>query len=425
MNYFTTDLYETKRDIVTFSKHLSKGLTKPEAKFVMDMQYGISASQNILISNIARTLQEPIKLGNTIERLCNHLNNMSEETLELIKRNYYKQVVKTLPNEPLVLLDDTEIVKLHGKKFEDLCMVRDASAVKETIAPGYYVCEATVVTEKEKQPISLFSHIYSTNSKGFISKNDETLKSIKAIKQVLPQKCTFVGDRGYDANVYYKCFLQENNNDDFVIRLKENRNLLFKNIEKNVGEIARKRKGKIKMNLYFQDLDKEVYISHTKVSLPCKPKQTLTLVIVYGLSEENPMLLLTNKMVSCKEDVIRIVRAYMSRWRIEEHFHFKKEQYDFEDMRVRTLKGMNALNTMLMIHIGYIGILAENINKKLLVIKLVERSKSLKNRAYMWFYQVSNGIVNVLKYAHHGVQEFHERKVKERNKQLQFNLIFE
>ena len=65
-----------------------------------------------------------------------------------------------------------------------------------------------------------------------------------------------------------------------------------------------------------------------------------------------------------KEDVIRIVRLYLSRWRIEEHFRGKKQEYDFENMRVRTLKSMNNLNMMLTIHLGHIAILADKIDSK-------------------------------------------------------------
>ena len=42
MNNYTMDLYEMKREIVNFSKNISKGLNKSTSKFVMDMQYGIA-----------------------------------------------------------------------------------------------------------------------------------------------------------------------------------------------------------------------------------------------------------------------------------------------------------------------------------------------------------------------------------------------
>ena len=105
--------------------------------------------------------------------------------------------------------------------------------------------------KKEKQPISLYSHIYSTESKEFKSMNGETLKSIEYIKSIIEKKCTFVCDRGYDANIYYEYFLKEECNDDFIIRLTEKRKLMFKGKSKKASEIAVKRKGKIKMNMYF------------------------------------------------------------------------------------------------------------------------------------------------------------------------------
>ena len=67
-------------------------------------------------------------------------------------------------------------------------------------------------------------------------------------------------------------------------------------------------------------------ISYTKAVLPYN-KHEYTIVIVYGLSEEKPMKLLTNLKFAEKEDVIKIVRMYLSRWRIEEHFRGKKQAH--------------------------------------------------------------------------------------------------
>ena len=54
--------------------------------------------------------------------------------------------------------------------------------------------------------------------------------------------------------------------------------------------------------------------------------------------------------------MIKIVRLYLSRWTIEEHFRGKKQEYDFENMRVRTLESKNNLNMMLKIQLGHIAI---------------------------------------------------------------------
>ena len=66
------------------------------------------------------------------------------------------------------------------------------------------------------------------------------------------------------------------------------------------------------MSMYFKEKEKEAYVSHTRAELP-KYKKPLTLVLVYGLSEEKPMMLLTNKKIKGKKDVHNIVRQYMQR----------------------------------------------------------------------------------------------------------------
>jgi tRNA uridine 5-carbamoylmethylation protein Kti12 len=56
-----------------FSGILSKGLSKTTSRLVKELIYGIQASKDIKVSNVARSLQEPIKLIKTEERLCRNL----------------------------------------------------------------------------------------------------------------------------------------------------------------------------------------------------------------------------------------------------------------------------------------------------------------------------------------------------------------
>lgn len=68
MNDFTINNYEMKREIVNCSKKISKNCNKPDSKFVLDMIYGISKSNDILLSSIAGALDENIKKSYTIDR---------------------------------------------------------------------------------------------------------------------------------------------------------------------------------------------------------------------------------------------------------------------------------------------------------------------------------------------------------------------
>ena len=412
MNNFTTNTYEMKREILNFSEKIAKKLSKSEKKFIQDIEYGIAASGSCLISDISRSLNEDIKLKNTIERLCDNLNSFDDT--ETLYNNYIEEIGDIYGKEPVVLFDDSDISKVYGKKFEDLDDVIDASSQDKKVTKGYHVCEATILTEKEKQLISVYSQIYSCKSKDFKSMNDYTFKSIETAKKVLNRKFIGVFDRGYDDNKIID-YMDDNY---FVIRMNDRRVFLFKGKKKNVYEEAKKRKGKIRMTLWFDDNEEyEVYISHTKVTLPHNGKD-YELVFCYGLSEERPLILLTNRKIHSKDDVIKVVRLYFSRWRIEEYFRAKKQEYKFENIRLRTLKGINNLNLFLTIHLGHINKLAEEINRKLLSIKIIEASKSIRNKVIIWMSQFARGIKKILSYAHTGIKEWQKIEIRDKYKQL-------
>ena len=421
MNNFTTNTYEMKREIVSFSKKISLGLNKPTSKFVLDMQYGISKGGGCLTSEIARALDEDIELNYTIERLCDNLKNLSEKEKETIWKNYIKEASKVLDKDnAVVLFDDSDINKEYSKKLEDLDRVIDASSKDKKIVNGYHVCEATALTKNEKQPLSIYSKIYSCKSKDFVSKNEYTMKSIKAAEEIFEENFTGIFDRGYDDNKIFDYMSKKQHK--FVVRLDDERTLLFKGKRRNVGAVAKSRKGKIVMKALFDDNEEqELLLSYTKAVLPYNNEE-YTLVIVYGLSEEKPMKLLTNIDINDKDDVIKVVRLYLSRWRIEEHFRGKKQEYDFENMRVRTLESMNNLNMMLTIHLGHIAILADNIDRKLLTIKIIYASKSLREKSIVWLSQIARGIKKILSYAHTGIKEWMDIEVREKYKQLELKL---
>ena len=182
MNNFTTNCYEMKREIANFSKKMSKNLSKPTQKFVMDLQYGISKSGSCLISNIARALNDDIKLKNVIERICDNLANLGDEEKKIIEENYLNEVKKYIDKDnTIAIFDDSDINKEYSKKLEDIDRVIDASSLNKRVVNGYHVCEAVLLTKNQQQPISVYSKIYSCKSNDFISKNEYTFASIKRV----------------------------------------------------------------------------------------------------------------------------------------------------------------------------------------------------------------------------------------------------
>lgn len=417
MNNFTKNPYEIKREIENFTRKVTKSCTKPTSKFVLDMQYGLAKGGSCLISNIARALDEDIKISYTIERLCDNLANMYEVDKSNIWKNYLNEVKENIKEtENIAIFDDSDINKEYSKKLEDLDRVIDASSQDKRIVNGYHKCEAVVLTKNEKQPISVYSKIYSCKSKNFKSMNSYTIESIKAVEEVCGSNFTGVFDRGYDDNKIFNYMTR--NEHKFVVRLDDQRKLLFKGKKRSVEEVSNSRKGKISYKALFKDEEYELKLSYTKATLPNNKKE-YTLVIVYGLSEEHPMKLLTNISFKETEDVIKVVRLYLSRWRIEEYFREKKQEYDLENMRVRTLESMNNLNMMLTIHLGHLAILADKVNRNLLITKILYASKSLKNKAIVWLSQIARGIKEMLSYAKEGIKRWEHIEKRDKEKQLQ------
>jgi hypothetical protein len=153
-------------------------------------------------------------------------------------------------------------------------------------------------------------------------------------------------------------------------------------------------------------------------------KNPISLVLVYGLGEI-PMMLATNKEIQGKEDVIRIVRTYMSRWRVEEYFRFKKQHFDFEDFRVRSLTSINNLNQLVTYAIGLLGLLTDKLDRSHLSRQLIENAKALRKDIQFFYYQLAEGIVSTLKRARTGIQDwFQIRHNDPRQLELKWVMFF-
>ncbi len=343
---------------------------------------------------------------------------MALDLSENIDTNYRNLAMDTLGNNPVFLVDDSDIIKPLGKKFEDLGIVRDGSSLKKSYEKGYHITEIVGLTENMKQPISIFSKIHSSKSKDYVSSNAVTFEAINSVCTLLDErnlKGIFVNDRGYDDNKVYNYYFKKKQY--FVIRLKENRKVYFKHKWYPITTIRDSRKGKVKIKVMFQGEEKECFVSVLRVQITAK-KKWLNLVLVYGLGK-TPMMLVTNLNIKSKDDLIKISRYYLDRWRIEEYFKFKKQEYNFENFRVRNLKSINNLNKMLTYAIGLIAILSDKIGKRKFVQIIINRANQLKEKVYLWFYRFSRGIFNILKVAKTGIKDWQNiRKSKIFNGQL-------
>src|SRR5699024_12498202 len=98
----STEIYQMKRNLLTFLEKLTKGLSKPRKKFYIDILYGMSKAQNTLLSDIERDIEKKIDLQYTIKRLSR--NAAVENDLKHIHRNCLSTLKSIIPNNPLIIV---------------------------------------------------------------------------------------------------------------------------------------------------------------------------------------------------------------------------------------------------------------------------------------------------------------------------------
>lgn len=381
---FTSNTYQMKREILSFSNKISKNLPKPGKKFMADMNYGILASGSCLLTDIVDQLHEPSRKINIVDRLSKHL---AKGTSEDVLRSYLAQVKKWCPEHPVVHIDDSDVVKPDGYKFESLGWVRDGSestATKNIYKKGYHVTEATVLTNSN-HPVSIFSEIHSSEEKNFTSINTVTFSAM---------------DRGYDDN---KMFLKlDSLHQDYVIRLTAKRKLLYYNKWVFATELRNRRKGKVKLPLSYKGKKHNAYLSHVKVQITASRKD-IYLVLVYGITE-HPMMLATNKEIKSKDDVIKIAKLYFSRWKIEEYFRCKKQMFQLENFRVRKLKAINALNFHITLCMAFLNQISLKSETNALKVAIIQTADPVKEKIVFCYYRLAKGISGILSYAKEGIR---------------------
>lgn len=394
----TTNTYTLKREILSFSNKISRKLSKPDRKFTADMTYGMLASGSCLLTDIVDQLHEKSKKVNSVERLARHLN---KGIPNVALASYLHTIRKWVTEQPVIYIDDSDIVKPDGYKFEALGLVRDGSKstdTKNVYEKGYHVTEACVMT-KSNHPVSIYSKIHSSKEKNFTSVNNVTFDAIERGKAMFG-KATFVMDRGYDDN---KMFLKlDELEQDYVIRLTAKRKLLFHNKWVAATELRNRRKGKITTPVFYKGKKYEAYLSHVKVQITASRKN-IYLVLVYGVTE-HPMMLATNKELKSKDDVIRIARLYFSRWRIEEYFRCKKQVFQFENFRVRKLKAINALNFYITLCMAFLAQISMKAETNALKVAIIQTAAPVKKTVQFSYYRLAKGISGILSYAKEGVK---------------------
>src|SRR5712692_9332136 len=224
-----------KAQLTKFCSELCVGLSKPLAGFVSEMLFGIQSSQDVKLSNIARSLQEEISLIRTEKRLSRNLKSAKLEkelTPQLVRMGSSRIQANTV-----LALDLSDIRKEYAQKMENLATVRDGSTGE--LHQGYWLCDVTGAEVNGSEIVPLYQKLYSAEAKDFTSENAEVLAAVDLIRMHTQGRGIWAIDRGGDRKKLLEPLLDRH--ERFVIRSTGKRFVIDrKNVKRSVAELGAK-----------------------------------------------------------------------------------------------------------------------------------------------------------------------------------------
>lgn len=381
--------------IAKFSGEVSEGLPKVAKRFISEMVYGIQASQSVVLTKIARTLEEPISVKKVEERLSRQLGRKGLGSI--IQRNMLKLASGIIGKDTLLILDPSDIRKKYAKKMEYLGKVHDGS--QQEIGSGYWFCKVVATEIKGDAMVPLTVRLYSCDAPDHVSENHEILDVIGMVSEAVRKRGIWVMDRGGDRKDLMYPLLRKGCR--FLIRLVGHRHLIH---GKNIG-LARDmaescpcpyRETVVKI----EDGKEKVYqldFGFRNVYLPGRG-ETLGLLVVRGFGQEPMMLLTTEPLRRNRKVLWRIVEAYMRRWAIEETIRFIKQSYDVEDVRVLNYQSLQNLMPLVLAASYFASVVLDTKAKlKVMAGHVLRAAKRLFGIPDFHYYAIADGLTSIFR----------------------------
>ena len=383
-----------KSQIARFSHKISGGFKRPTRKLIVQMLYGIQASKDVKLSNIARSLNEEIPLIKTETRLSRNLGCV--DLTESINGKLVAEGGKRIGRETVIALDLSDLDKPYAEKMQYLAWVRDGST-GETRSKGYWLVDVLGADVEGEDLIPLYGELYSQESDTFKSENRQILSAMDRVMGGIGHKGIWAMDRGGDRSRLFKGFLARELR--FVVRLVGDRDLMLADGQKKDAlkiawgchcpqhrEVRIEKEGETKK--------KTISVGQRRVKLPFS-QQPLFLVVVKGWGEK-PMMLLTNVAVKL-QGVMRILEIYLTRWKCEESYRFIKQAYNLEDVRVLSYTALRNMMVLVQAVFHFVSVeLGKKLKLNILLKKIFEKAKRFFEIPDFKQYAIADGIYKVL-----------------------------
>jgi hypothetical protein len=354
------------------------------------MLYGIQASQSVVLTKIARTLEEHIALKKTHERLSRNLGNTKIE--HTILHNLQSMAKKHVDKDTLLMLDPSDLSKKYAEKMQYLCRVYDGSEGKVT--DGYPMIHVIGCELDCTQLLPLYQRLYSYTAPDFTSENDEILKAVDTVMQHVQNRGVWVIDRGADRIKLFTPLLERTAR--FMVRMVGDRHLLVGKQKHVALDIAVRCPTPFATSITRMERGQEkhytISFGYRKVKL-AGHKQQLYMLVIKGLGKKPLMVLTTEKLRRSYKVLFKMVRSYLKRWSIEETIRFIKDSYDLEDVRVLRYRGLQNLMPLVLAVVYFSALVLDGREKlKLLVGHVLKAARRVFGIPDFKYYALSDGL---------------------------------
>jgi hypothetical protein len=384
-----------RQKISKFSGEVSEGLPKVAKRFVNEMLYGIQASQSVVLTKIARTLEEPISIKKVEERLSRQLGRKGLG--ERVQQNILRHASERIGKDTLLIIDPSDVRKKYAQKMEYLGKVHDGS--EGDIGNGYWTCNVVATEVNGEAMIPLAVKLYSCEAPEHVSENEEILEVIDTVSEATRRQGIWVMDRGGDReNLMYPLLRKRCR---FLVRLVGTRYLMHGMKKELAWKIAWKSPCPYRETIVkIEDGKEKVYhldYGYRNVHLPGRPEM-LGLLVVHGFGQE-PMMLLTTEPLRRNRTVLwRIIEAYMRRWSIEETIRFIKQSYEIEDVRVLGYRSLQNMMPLVLAASYFASVVLETKAKlRIMAGHVLKAAKRLFGIPDFHYYAIADGLTSIFR----------------------------
>jgi len=345
----------TFRRIRTFVQNLAQiaTLSDEETGLAVDVVAGISKTGSCKVSEIVRSKNGNKALREETQPVYKGLAQKTSK-LDRLREAWLRMVAGVANKMPFIAVDFSDIFKLHGRAFDNLAIVRDASDPRKCKGPGFNTIQIEA-TGHRRVNLPLWQQIFSTVCPEYTGWYDIVGRAMSTVLKHIGKNAVWLFDRGFDAGDFYD-ILSTSGIRRWVVRQLQTRNVILGNgVTILMSDLAASLRKPFDTEVPYVDKKTHemrhwpVFFNFAPVRLPDMPGR-FWMIVITGLRED--MVLLVNFELTSARQAERIVLAFLRRWAVEEGIRCWKQVTDVEDFRVRNWNSIRRMTFFSMLAYG-------------------------------------------------------------------------